>query len=56
MEESRNREGRRIRRRGRRGMEVNKGKRNRQKEKEGMGHGDGAWHMSRFGGVCVKEQ
>lgn len=27
-----------------------------QKAKEGMGHRDGVWHVSRFGGVCVKEQ
>ncbi|TNN77179.1 hypothetical protein EYF80_012648 [Liparis tanakae] len=29
--------------------EVNKGE-------EGLGHGDGGRHVSRFGGVCVKEQ
>lgn len=42
---------RRIRKRGKRGMEAGK-----KEEKEGPGHRDGAWHVSRSGGVCVKEQ
>lgn len=26
------------------------------KQREGIGHKDGVWHVSKFGGVCVKEQ
>lgn len=26
------------------------------KQRERMGHKDGVWHVSKFGGVCVKEQ